>query len=236
MTFAMAFAGGMRAGGLLAVCSLLPCAAAWSPGVTRSPWARSRTRLPTCNALSAADEERLLLTEPALNAFIVAEVKSFLEESMEEMAKGERVGWKMSQMEKLATGLIDGEGRPTEDFKNATSVSDEEAVKVLCATASSAFKEGFNTPGLLSQLGSAISFFRNFFRSAHIIAPLERVGLSDYAVAHHSARARVPLPPRRSPLPARTPRALWRGRSLRHVPPPHLPGHIHQDPAAERQR
>ena len=65
MTFAMAFAGGMRAGGLLAVCSLLPCAAAWNPGVTRSPWARSRTRLPTCNALSAADEERLLLTEPA---------------------------------------------------------------------------------------------------------------------------------------------------------------------------
>jgi len=63
-------------------------------------------------------------------------------------------------------------------------MSSDEAVDAICATAREAFTEGYNGQ-ILSQLGSAISFFRNFFRSGHMIAACERVGLSDYAVAHH---------------------------------------------------
>ena len=144
---------------------------------------RQRAATPVC-ALSAADEERLLLSEVALNAFIVAEVRSFVTEAMAEMEAGERKGWRLSSMEKLSAGLIEGDGTPSADYKAASAVGSKEAVDMICDAASKAFSEGFSQ-GLLSQLGSAISFFRNFFRSPRLFASCERVGLSDYAVAHH---------------------------------------------------
>lgn len=132
--------------------------------------------------LSAADEERLLLSEEGLNAFINAEMRDFLEGNMAALDKKEVTGWKMSTMEKLTEGFIRGDGSSDEDLKMESGA---EAVGLLCATAYTAFSEGFRD-GVLSQLGSAISYFRNYFREdARHIAACERVGLSDYAVAHH---------------------------------------------------
>ena len=38
---------------------------------------------------------------------------------------------------------------------------------------------------VLSNLGSAISYLRQYFRTDELVAPLERVGISDYEAAHN---------------------------------------------------
>lgn len=174
----------MKAALLAAV--LLPRARAWQLAplevaeAARSSWrpavASSRRPCPVRLLANAEDDERLLLSEKGLSAFIVAEMRDFVTEAMGEMDRGDRTGWKLTEMERMQLGLA-SEERP--------EVSGAEAVSTICQTTECAFHEGYNSPGLLSQLGSAISYFRNYFSEEHLIPSLERVGLSGYSVAHH---------------------------------------------------
>jgi hypothetical protein len=167
--------------------------------------------------LSVSDKDRLLLTEPALNAFIVAEMRDFLSNTLGEFDRGERPSyskWKMNPEEKLAAGLISivNDDICSNDEKKSSASSSGEtraiitnqayaeaihllennteggggalAVDWICNATAVAFHDGFHQ-GLLSALGSAILFFRNYYREPHLIAACERVGLSDYDVAHH---------------------------------------------------
>jgi hypothetical protein len=165
--------------------------------------------------LSVSDKDRLLLTEPALNAFIVAEMRNFVSEIMGEFDRGERPSyskWKMNPEEKLAAGIIsivnvdafydqEETGSTSRNGETKTIITNQayaEAIHLLgntteggalavdwiCNATVIAFHEGFHQ-GLLSALGSAILFFRNYYREPHLIAACERVGLSDYDVAHH---------------------------------------------------
>ena len=173
---------------LVQLLGLVGCGALWAGLPTQRLGSISARSCVACCAdappLSASDQERLLLSETGLEAFIVAEMRSFLEGAAAEVKSGERSPWVMSNMEKLAAGFIDGDGNSTSGATEPVP-SVKEAVDLLCKTASDSFKSGFNEAGLLSQLGSSISYFRNDFREAKHIAACERVGLSDYTVAHH---------------------------------------------------
>lgn len=133
----------------------------------------SRFSPPHC---SASDDERLLLTEPALNAFIVAEMRHFCTNAMNK---------------------LDYSGSLADRRRRENEMPGEQAVEALCDMTRSSFRRLFNT-GLgsksmdgtdhtgLSNLGSAISFFRDTFEGSRALElPLERVGLSGYQVAHH---------------------------------------------------
>ncbi len=141
----------------------------------RPPPSRARLRVaaPRC---SASDDERLLLTEPALNAFIVAEMRHFCTHAMNE---------------------LDYSGSLADRRRRENEMPGEQAVEALCDMTRSSFRRLFNA-GLgsksmdgtdhtgLSNLGSAISFFRDTFEGSRALElPLERVGLSGYQVAHH---------------------------------------------------
>ncbi|KAL7449100.1 hypothetical protein ACHAWC_001192 [Mediolabrus comicus] len=66
------------------------------------------------------------------------------------------------------------------------SVGGKLAIDTLCNTTRHTFQDGFtNQPGLLSALGSAICYFRDAFRTGTNLAACERIGVSDYTVAHH---------------------------------------------------
>ena len=167
-------AGRRRSGGKFALTSLLASA---DDG-------KSQTR----TKLSEADKERLLLSEPALNAFIVAEMEHFLLETIEEIENGYgRSKWQMRTDEKISAGLIQKDGTViNNDYADATkTMNASQAVDLICNTTRIAFTDGYNQQGLLSALGSAICFFRNYFREPRLIAACEQVGLSDYDVAHH---------------------------------------------------
>jgi hypothetical protein len=160
--------------------------------------------------LSAAEKERLLLEEVGLTAFIVAEMEHFVHQTMVDFDQKVRyeTKWIMPDHEKVREGWMNattGEiinqeyqdavarfhqlGIVTNvDQGGSNSSSDGGgalAVELICNTTQIAFQDGFRQPGLLSALGSAIIFFRNYYRTPTLIAACERVGLSDYEVAHH---------------------------------------------------
>ncbi len=162
----------------------------------------------THKQLAPSEQDRLLLTEPAQTAFIVAEMKSFLTEATErnDGPGGKLTRWEMSHKDMLAANLIDESGCIVDeeyreakrlmaiDDSNGNSNNDGEddtygkvlAINTLCNTTRHTFRDGFiNQPGLLSSLGSAICYFRDAFRTGTNLAACERVGLSDYVVAHH---------------------------------------------------
>jgi hypothetical protein len=137
--------------------------------------------------MSKSDEERLLLSEPALTAFIVAEMRHFLTSKSNE--PGKLTKWEMSEPEKLELQLVDDQGEIINDEygQAKTSLTDMEAIGLLCNATQAAFYDGYtNEQGLMSALGSAILFFKQPLRSSpKLLAACEIVGLSDYAVAHH---------------------------------------------------
>jgi hypothetical protein len=145
--------------------------------------------------MPASEQERLLLTGPAQTAFIVAEMRSFLSSTLErnDGPSGHLYRWEMSTTDKIAANLIDLDGNViNEEYQEAKRAymtdegGDQEAIYLLCNTTSFTFKDGFtNQPGLLSALGSAICYFRDAFRTPSNLAACERVGISDYDVAHH---------------------------------------------------
>ena len=62
----------------------------------------------------------------------------------------------------------------------------DKAIFLLYSITSSTFKDGFtNQPGLFSALGSTICYLHDAYRNPSNLAACERVGLSDYTVAHH---------------------------------------------------
>jgi len=157
------------------------------------------------HAMAPSEQDRLLLTEPAQTAFIVAEMKSFLTDAVErnDGPSGQLTRWELSEKDMLAANLIDGNGTIINeeyqeakrlmamDDSNSNNDDDEDcgkllAINILCNTTRDTFQDGFtNQPGLLSSLGSAICYFRDAFRNGPNLAACERVGLSDYVVAHH---------------------------------------------------
>mmetsp|Transcript_31238 Transcript_31238/g.62930 ORF Transcript_31238/g.62930 Transcript_31238/m.62930 type:complete len:341 (-) Transcript_31238:39-1061(-) len=157
------------------------------------------------HAMAPSEQDRLLLTEPAQTAFIVAEMKSFLTDAVErnDGPSGQLMRWELSEKDMLAANLIDGNGTIiNEEYQeakrlmamnnNSNNNNDIEdcgkllAINILCNTTRDTFQDGFtNQPGLLSSLGSAICYFRDAFRNGPNLAACERVGLSDYVVAHH---------------------------------------------------
>ena len=147
--------------------------AAWPkrPFSAQVPRALVRAASPLA-ALSKADEERLLLSEPGLNAFIVAEMAAFCEESM--VAFEEEEEWTLADR-----------------MRAEQELPSEEAIATICEETKLAFTRLHNTGSLsnsdvlLSNLGSAISFFRTEFSIEKLAAPIERVHLDAYRVAHH---------------------------------------------------
>mmetsp|Transcript_11409 Transcript_11409/g.17207 ORF Transcript_11409/g.17207 Transcript_11409/m.17207 type:complete len:280 (-) Transcript_11409:666-1505(-) len=157
------------------------------------------------HAMAPSEQDRLLLTEPAQTAFIVAEMKSFLTDAVErnDGPSGQLMRWELSEKDMLAANLIDRSGTIINeeyqeakrlmamDYSNNNNDDDEDcgkllAINILCNTTRDTFQDGFtNQPGLLSSLGSAICYFRDAFRNGPNLAACERVGLSDYVVAHH---------------------------------------------------
>jgi len=145
------------------------------------------------NKLSVAEQERLLFSDKGITAFIVAEVEHFVNSTMVGLDTGTEfvTKWKCSPNEKVQLGLMDENGVLLD---TAYTSSCEElkgdrggalAVAMLCNTTQEALQHGFQEKGLFSSLGSAIMFFRSYYRTPHLIAACERVGLSDYQVAHH---------------------------------------------------
>jgi hypothetical protein len=147
------------------------------------------------NKLSESDKERLLFGEIGLTAFIVAEMRHFVNETMVEYDQKRRYSghkWVMPDHEKIAEGLIDESSGDIINAEYQDAIVRFQgidggilAVDLICGTTKDAFQDGFRQAGLLSALGSAIIFFRNFYRTPTLIAACERIGLSDYAVAHH---------------------------------------------------
>ena len=80
--------------------------------------------------LSSADEQRLLLSEPALNAFIVAEMQFFCEASIASM---------------------DDEGTLAEKMRRDDEMEGSEAVRHVCLATKAAFTKLHDT-GSLSDL------------------------------------------------------------------------------------
>ena len=142
---------------VLALLLLFRSAAAWLPA-TPSKHGVSHTLSPArlhAVTLSVADEERLLLSEPAQNAFIVAEVRSFVEAAIETQ-------------------------HTAADVERATSAD----VDLVAAAARMAFRTA-HREGILSSMSSLLAFFRVDFEREPLVAPLARAGLSPYGVAHH---------------------------------------------------
>jgi hypothetical protein len=157
---------------------------------------------PPKNKLSEADKERLLFGEDGLTAFILAEMEHFVNQTMYEYDTKQRYlghKWIMPDQEKIQEGLMDAESGDivSQEYLDAvarferpgnvthTKSGGDIAVQLICNRTVLAFQDGFRQQGLLSALGSAIIFFRNYYRTPTLIAACERVGLSDYAVAHH---------------------------------------------------
>lgn len=135
--------------------------------------------------LSQADQERLLVSEPALTAFIVAEMRHFLTSKSKE--PGRITKWEMSDQEKLDLKLINDDMEIIDsDYEHAiATLTTTMAIDLLCNTTQATFQDGYEQ-GLLSALGSAILFFKSCYRSSpQDLAACELIGLSDYAVAHH---------------------------------------------------
>jgi len=117
--------------------------------------------------ISAADEQRLLMSEAALNAFISAEMRHFCEHKMAE---------------------LDEEGTLADKMRLEQETNGDDAVNLIVATSEAAFAEmhrNSDAQDVLSNLGSAISYLRNYFRGEELAGPLARVGISDYDAAHH---------------------------------------------------
>lgn len=160
------------------------------------PFARE-TCLHFSKQLSEADQDRLLMGEVGLTAFIVAEMQHFVNETVTEFDQGLRFDsrWVMPPEEKLRLGLaietldVDNSGSDVildEAYVAASSnMTASRAVETICNITEAAFIDGLGQPGLLSALGSAIMYFRDFYRTPLGIAACERIGLSDYTVAHH---------------------------------------------------
>jgi hypothetical protein len=164
-----------------------------------------RTRSWQAARLSESDKDRLLVSQVGLTAFIVAEMQHFVNTSMVEFDQRLRYGvkWEMTLEDKVQAGLLhelvaqdddttassDGvvyvENQEYLDSRAAFEKNGSLAVELLCKTTQTAFAEGFGQDGLLSALGSAIMFFRQYYRTPAGLAACERVGLSDYQVAHH---------------------------------------------------
>lgn len=138
--------------------------------------------------MSESDKERLLLTEPALNAFIVAEMRDFVTKSVEDWDRRDGGNsnrkWRMKTQDKIALGILDENGTILDDGYVKT-MDGTLAVDLICNATADAFRDGYRQQGLLSALGSAICYFRDFYRNPRLVAACERVGLSDYVVAHH---------------------------------------------------
>lgn len=151
--------------------------------------------------LSAADKDRLLMGGIGLTAFIVAEMRHFVNETVVEFDQGlrfEKTKWSMTLEEKIQIGLATADSSSTRteqladgfmldpDYASAvTNMTSDEAVDIICNITQTAFSEGFRQTGLLSALGSAILYFRGYYQTPKGIAACERIGLSDYDVAHH---------------------------------------------------
>jgi hypothetical protein len=164
--------------------------------------------------MSQSDEERLLMGQVAMTAFIVAEMRHFVNATMLDFDTGRRYDkykWQMPIHEKVQMKLVE---QPLLGARNETFMQndDEEssfpsvvptreyadmiakfqgtnggnlAVNLLCNTTEAAFGQAMDE-GLMSALGCAILFFRNFFRATpELVVACERIGLSDYEVAHH---------------------------------------------------
>ncbi|CAB9531014.1 expressed unknown protein [Seminavis robusta] len=161
-----------------------------------SPHQRSSCRLHQAR-LSESDKDRLLFGEVGLTAFIVAEMQDFVETTMVEFDQEQRYGikWEMTDEDKRQAGILlldnDNTTCTTEEHadylesQTAFAQNGTLAVELLCTTTQTAFQEGFRQTGLLSALGSAILYFRQYYRTPAVLAACERVGLSDYQVAHH---------------------------------------------------
>ncbi|KAL3937510.1 MAG: hypothetical protein SGBAC_007402 [Bacillariaceae sp.] len=137
--------------------------------------------------MSQSDEERLLLSEPALTAFIVAEMRHFLTSKAKE--PGKYTKWELPDQEKLELRLVNDQLKIINDeYRDAKdNLTDMQAIDLLCNATQATFYDGYtNEQGLLSALGAAILFFKQPLReSPTLLAACEIVGLSDYAVAHH---------------------------------------------------
>lgn len=181
--------------------------------------------------LSQADEERLLLSEPAMTAYIVAEMEYFLNQTMKEFDQmpfelQQRRKWKipLEEMTNYPFPLVvTTENNTTTESVSATTSSSSfstttnyidnvdtdstivfdnteyiqavqnfnnnstEAIDLVVNITQYAIQEAYETqPGLWSALGSAILFFRDYYRQTPtLLAACERIGLSDYQIAHH---------------------------------------------------
>eukprot|EP00980_Cylindrotheca_fusiformis_P010455 scaffold2322_cov135-Cylindrotheca_fusiformis.AAC.14 len=137
--------------------------------------------------VSSDDQDRLLSSEPALTAFIVAEMRHFLTSKSKE--PGRFTKWNLSDAEKLQLRFVneDMEIINLEYEQAIATLTPSMAIDLLCNSTKIAFQDGYtNEQGLLSALGSAILFFRSCYRnSPRDLAACEIIGLSDYAVAHH---------------------------------------------------
>ena len=157
----------------LPVLLVLRAAAGWLPsrGPLITPPVRRASSLLNAR-LSNADEERLLLSVDGLQAFICAEMRVFCAEAM--AAYEEEEEWSLA-----------------EKMRAEQDLPGDEALDVICEETALAFTRLHNTgtPSgpdvLLSNLGSAISFFRQEFSIERLAGPIERVHLDAYRVAHH---------------------------------------------------
>ena len=93
--------------------------------------------------LSTEDEEKLLLTEPGLNAFITAEVRSFVSSAMEAKAIEDAENLKRCPWLKVRSEAEEEEAAAAEAFGS-------KAVDEICATASEAFGKA-HADGLLGK-------------------------------------------------------------------------------------
>ena len=93
--------------------------------------------------LSAEDEEKLLLTEPGLNAFITAEVRSFVSSAMEAKAIEDAENLKRCPWLKVRSEAEEEEAAAAEAFGS-------KAVDEICAAASEAFGKA-HADGLLGK-------------------------------------------------------------------------------------
>ena len=121
--------------------------------------------------VSAADEQRMLYSEAALSAFISAEMRHFCESKMAELGHDEKPE-DLAQREEQRDQLY--------------GTSGPAAVDLICDTTEHAFKELHKSDAsVLSALGSAITYLREYFKTDELAQPLARVGLTDYEAAHH---------------------------------------------------
>jgi hypothetical protein len=158
----------------LAHASACRASAGWQPCHAvlhvRSSCARRCAAL--MSTLSSADVERLLLSEPALNAFICAEMESFCSEAMATLDEEDSLADRMRREEECPGNLA------VAQIRDATQVAFQKLHQA------GALAGGTSTDAL-SNLGSAISFLRNEFSTEDLELSLERVGLNTYEVAHH---------------------------------------------------